>query len=129
MKIVVTTPERRVLEDDCESASLPSSSGYVTLLPNHAPLISLLGTGQLSYETGGKTARLAVSGGFFEVSDAVVTVLTSLAEQPDEIDADDARKELEAGKTAMASGIAGKELVRARRQLERAEARLMVVDN
>ena len=126
LHVEVVTTAKRILEADCDSVSIPGSQGYVTILPNHTPLISLLGVGTLTISGGGKDEILAIAGGFFEISDNVVKILTQIAEKPDEIDAAAAKEEAEAAHNDM-SGAAGNELTLARRRLQRAEARLAVV--
>ena len=125
LRLEVVTTAKRILEAECDSVSIPASEGYVTILPNHTPLISLLGVGTLTYRDGGKEEILAVGGGFFEVSDNVVKLLVPLAERPDEIDVEAARREAEEARSEM-SGAAGSELTLIRRRLLRAEARLAV---
>ena len=128
LQLEVVTTAKRILEAECDSVLIPASEGYVTILPNHTPLISLVGAGTLTYIDGGKTEILAVAGGFFEVSQNVVKLLVPLAERPDEIDVEAVRKEVEDARNDM-SGAVGKELTLVRRRLLRAEARLAVGSN
>jgi len=125
LRLEVVTTEKAVLEAECDSVSIPASEGYVTILPDHTPLISLLGVGTLTLSDSGKDEILAVGGGFFEVSDNVVRLLAHVAERPDEIDVEAARQDAEVARDEM-SGAAGNELTLARRRLQRAEARLAV---
>jgi len=128
LTLILVTPERKVLEEPCDSVSLPASEGYVTILPRHAPLIATLGIGVLRYQTGARSSSLAIAGGFFEVSDDRVTVLADEAFAPSEIDAAAARRELEEGKAGLGSST-GAEQSRLRRLIARAEAKLAVVSS
>lgn len=126
LEVAVVTPTRLVLEEECDAVSLPAALGYVTILPRHAPLVSTLGTGVLTLRRrGARIASAALSGGFFEVSDDVVTVLADEARLPDQIDAAEARRELEEARASLGS-VAGAELRQARLRIERAEAQLEV---
>lgn len=93
LKLEIVTPERRLVDTEVDSVTVPTLSGEAGILANHAPLISALKPGILSYSVKGDTESLAVSSGFVEVNSNVVSVLTDLAEMPDEIDAAKARQE------------------------------------
>ena len=125
LHLEVVTTEKRILETDCDSVSIPASQGYVTILPEHTALISLLGTGTLTIVSGSKSETLVVGGGFFEVSDNGVRILAHLAQRPDQIDAAAARQEADEARAALGK-TAGEEQAAARRRLQRAEARLAV---
>lgn len=92
LKLSVVTPERRLLEAECDEVSLPGALGYLGILPGHAPLLAQLSTGELSYRIGARYHWLVVQGGFCEVSDDRVNVLADVAEQPGEIDVEAARR-------------------------------------
>lgn len=87
LKLIVVTPEKKVVETETESVEMPGALGYLGILPGHAPLITQLATGILTYRSGGGEKRLAVSAGFAEVANDTVTVLADLAEEPSQIDA------------------------------------------
>ena len=126
LHLILVTPERKVLEETCDSVSLPASEGYVTILPRHAPLIATLATGVLTLKSGGRSSSFAIAGGFFEVSDDRVTVLADEALAAADVDAAAARRELEEARAALGRS-SGEEQERARRSIERAEAKLAIV--
>ena len=103
LKLEIVTPEKKVFDESVDSVTVPTASGEAGILPNHAPLISALKPGILSYTLKGTTERLAVSGGFVEVSSNSVSVLTDSAEMASEIDADAARSERDAAEKALAA--------------------------
>lgn len=103
LKLEIVTPERKVFDETVDSVTVPTASGEAGILPNHAPLISALKPGILSYSNKGTVERLAVSGGFVEVSSNKVSVLTDTAETAGEIDADAARAEREAAEKSLAA--------------------------
>ena len=87
IQLEVVTPERRVLNEAVDMVTVPGLGGELGILPGHTPLISQLQTGVLNYTQAGKSFQLHVSGGFVEVRDDLVSVLASVAERPEEIDA------------------------------------------
>jgi F-type H+-transporting ATPase subunit epsilon len=95
-RIDVVTPDRVLLSDEAVSLVAPGVEGYLGILPNHAPLVTELATGELRYKNGeGDEVRLAVSGGFLQVADNRVTVLADAAERAEEISVERARAALD----------------------------------
>jgi F-type H+-transporting ATPase subunit epsilon len=129
LKLEIVTPEKKVSDESVDSVTVPTASGEAGILPNHAPLISALKPGILSYTLKGTTERLAVSGGFVEVSSNSVSVLTDTAEVASEIDAETARTERDAAERALAarSTAALEETEAERDKLDAANARLSLV--
>jgi F-type H+-transporting ATPase subunit epsilon len=125
LKLVVVTPEKKVVDTDTDQVEVPGELGYLGILPGHAPLISLLKTGVLSYGAAGGEKSLAISTGFVEVVGDAVSVLADVAEEPREVDAAAAEKERalaeEELKTASRETL---DAIRAR--LELAQARIAV---
>ena len=98
----IATPERSIVKEDVVRAQVPGKDGYMGILPDHAPLLSALGVGTLTYVNaqGGK-AVIAIHGGFVEVLDNQVRVLADLAEHGPEIDVERAQRALQRAKQAM----------------------------
>jgi F-type H+-transporting ATPase subunit epsilon len=86
IQLEIVTPERQVVDAAAEEVTIPGKSGYLGVLPGHAPLITELAVGQISYKTAGQTKRLAVAWGFAEVLPEKVTILAETAEKSEEID-------------------------------------------
>src|SRR5919108_1943297 len=82
----VATPSRLVIAEQVDEVVVPGIEGYFGVLPGHAPLLSTLGIGELTYRTGREEYHLAVAGGFAEVRNDKVIVLADTAERPAEID-------------------------------------------
>lgn len=91
LKLEIVTPERKVIDAEVESVTVPTLSGEAGIMPQHAPLISALKPGIVTVTTRGQAERLAVGTGFVEVSNNRVSVLTDVAETAEEIDAEKAR--------------------------------------
>jgi F-type H+-transporting ATPase subunit epsilon len=125
LKLQVVTPERRIVETDAEEVQLPGSEGYLGILPGHAPLITLLKTGVLSYRQAGAERAMAVSAGFAEISNDRVSVLADTAESAAQIDAPAAERERAAAEKEMETASA-ETLPGIRDRFELAQARLSV---
>lgn len=89
----IVTPERLVFSEKVDEVILPGTEGYLGVLPGHAPLLTRLDTGRITYRKGGATGYLAVSGGFAEVLRDGVSVLAEFCERAEEIDVDRALEE------------------------------------
>lgn len=86
IQLEIVTPERLVVSETAEEIQVPGKSGYLGILPGHAPLITELAIGEISYRNAGQVKRLAVAWGFAEVLPTKVTILAETAEQAEEID-------------------------------------------
>ena len=128
LKLEIVTPERKVLDESVDSVTVPTASGEAGILPNHAPLVSALKPGILSYSTGGTLERVAIAGGFVEVSGNKVSVLADAAETTSEVDLETARAERDAAERALATAINQpiEETQHLRDELESANARLQL---
>jgi F-type H+-transporting ATPase subunit epsilon len=128
LKLEIVTPEKRVLDAEVDSVTVPTASGEAGILPQHAPLVSALKPGVIAYSIKGTTDRIAVSGGFVEVNNDKVAVLVDTAEARDEIDALSARTDRDAAeKTVSAAGVVtAEEAEAARETIDLADARVAV---
>ncbi len=86
LQLQIVTPDKRLVDEAVDQVQMPGRSGYLGILPQHAPLITELGPGELSYTQAGRTSYLAVSWGFAEVLPDKVTILADAAERPEDID-------------------------------------------
>src|SRR5438034_11030978 len=86
IELEVVTPDRPVVRGTVIDVSLPGKDGYLGILPGHAPLLSELKAGELSYTQQGLTHYVAVSWGFAEVLPDRVIVLVHTSERAEEID-------------------------------------------
>lgn len=127
LQLEVVTPERRVLAESVNSVTVPGRGGELGILPGHAPLISELKTGVLSYSEDGSTSQLHVSGGFVEINDDRVSVLAEIAERPEEIDAARARLAKERAEKKLTASSGGEhDFEKAQAELERSMVRLQL---
>ena len=91
IELEVATPERFVLDQKVESIEMPGKDGYLGILPGHAPLLTELGVGILTYQKGAEVRRLTVVNGYAEVLPDRVIVLAEVSERAEEIDVQRAR--------------------------------------
>jgi F-type H+-transporting ATPase subunit epsilon len=128
LQVEVVTPERLVVNDKAEYIEIPASTGYIGVFPGHAPLITELAVGEITYKTGADTKRLAVAWGFAEVLPQKVTILAETAERAEEIDVARAQAARQRAEEALRSaGAEGN--TEAHAALQRAKARLEVAGN
>lgn len=127
LHLEIVTPEKKVFDDAVDVVTIPTASGEVGILPNHAPLISTLKPGILSYTTKGTTEKMVIAGGFIEVNTNKVSILADVAERPDEIDTEAARVEREATEKVLGTWKGTEEELEAElEKLEKAQARLQL---
>jgi F-type H+-transporting ATPase subunit epsilon len=127
-QLEVVTPEKVLVKDSAEEMQLPGKNGYLGILPGHAPLITELAIGQMTYRNGGTTHCLALAWGFAEVLPDKVTVLAELAELAEDIDVQRAREAKERAEKRLSSGDADVDVQRAQAALARANCRLQVAE-
>ena len=127
-RLSIVTPEKVFFEADIASLIVPGTEGYLGVLSNHAPLITALKPGEITYKDAENRANyLAVSGGFLEVSGNVATLLADAVEEEAKIDIERARESHQRAwemLKAAGRGEKGIDLARARAAMERAANRI-----
>jgi F-type H+-transporting ATPase subunit epsilon len=123
----LVTPGRLLLDEEVEEVTAPGSLGQFGVLPNHITFLTLLEAGEMSYKQGGDRRYLALSGGYAEVLENVMTVLADAAEYADEIDVERARGAEQRAEQQMAElGPQHEEFPAAEAALRRARVRVEV---
>lgn len=125
-QLEIVTPEKLVVRDSAEEAQIPGRNGYLGVLPGHAPLITELGAGEISYRSAGQLHRFAMAWGFAEVLPDRVTVLAETVERADEIDVARAERSLAEAEESLKSAQSEEDFAIATGKIERAQARLDV---
>jgi F-type H+-transporting ATPase subunit epsilon len=127
-QLEIVTPEKLVVRDSAEEAQIPGLNGYLGILPGHAPLITELGAGEISYRSGGQSHRFSLAWGFAEVLPDRVTVLAETVERAEEIDVPRAKEALSKAEESLktAQSVHDYELVLGR--INRAQARIEVAE-
>lgn len=127
IQLEVVTPQRLVLNEDVDSLELPGLDGYIGVLPGHAPLLTELGIGVLTYQTNGTAHLLTVMEGYSEVLPDRVIVLAEVSERATEIDVERSRAALRRAQERVAkTGSPDIDWKRAQSALERAMVRIQV---
>jgi F-type H+-transporting ATPase subunit epsilon len=122
----IVTPEKLVVRDVAEEMQIPAKNGYIGVLPGHAPLITELAVGEITYRNNGYTHHIALAWGFAEVLPEKVTILAENAERADEIDVKRAQEAKERAEQRLRSSNTEVDFERAQNALQRAETRLQV---
>jgi F-type H+-transporting ATPase subunit epsilon len=127
-QLEIVTPEKKVVDTAATEAQIPGKNGYLGVLPGHAPLITELSVGEVTFRDGGQEQRLAVAWGFAEVLPDKVTILAETAERPGDIDVERARKAKQRAEQRLTSGDTNVDVERSLSALHKAETRLEVAE-
>ncbi len=125
-ELEIVSPERLLVREPAEEVQIPAKNGYIGVLPGHAPLITEMEVGELSYKAAGVTSYIAVSWGFAEVLPNRVTVLAAAAERAEDIDVKRAEEAKARAEQRLSSTDGTIDTDRALKALKRAEVRLQV---
>jgi F-type H+-transporting ATPase subunit epsilon len=128
-QLEIVTPEKKVVDTAAEEIQIPGKNGYLGVLPGHAPLITELAIGEITFRQNSTEQHLAVAWGFAEVLPNKVTILAESAERPSEIDVERARQSKERAEQRLTSGDTSVDVERALDAVQRAESRLQVAAN
>ena len=111
LEVRIITPERIAFQEKVDAVVATAYDGEVGILPGHAPMMVVLGIGELRVRIGNRFEWFAIGEGFLHVAEDVVTVLTPFAEAAREVDVDEARRlEITAAENPLLQGtILGEE--------------------
>jgi len=101
MQLKLVTPERQLLDTEVEEVYAPGIAGEFGILPGHINFMTALTVGVMRYRSEGRDHYVAVSGGFAEVANDVVTILADAAEPANEIDAQRATSAADRARAAL----------------------------
>lgn len=127
IQLRLVTPSRLLLDEEVDEVTAPGVLGEFGVLPNHIAFLATLEIGEMSYKLGNQRVHLALSGGYAEVLDNVMTVLANAAEFGDEIDIERARKAQERTERKLAElSLEDKEFAATEAALHRSLIRIQV---
>jgi F-type H+-transporting ATPase subunit epsilon len=128
IELIIVTPEKQLLRESVVEVVLPGAEGELGILPGHAPLMTELGIGELTYRgaSGNASGVLAVIRGFVEVLGDRVTVLAETAERAAEIDLARAEAAKARAEKRMTNGDPNIDLDRVSIALQRALIRIQI---
>ena len=128
IELEIITPDVAAFKDDVSSVLVRALDGDLGILPHHAPLIASLQVWPLQYKKDGETHVFFVAGGFLEVRDNKITVLTSAAEAPEQIDVERAQQAKERAEERLKKHPDDLDVYRAEMALNRAIRRIEVAN-
>jgi len=130
LTLSVVTPEKQLVSEEVDQVNAPGSEGDFGVLYDHAPILTNLRAGQLSYENDGESTALVISGGYLEVTDNRVTILAESGEFLHEIDRERAeRARSQAEEKLNNPDLSEEEFSETQKKLFRAIARLENSEN
>ena len=127
LNIRVIAPDRIVLNETAEEIILPSSTGQLGILENHAPLLTALDIGVMRFRVVDKWVPVVIVGGFAEIELNRVTILANSVEELESIDAKTAETDLTACLDTFNAAVTAKEKIDATQELRKARARFQAV--
>lgn len=129
LNVHIVTAEREVFtEDEVDEVVVPGIEGELTVLPEHAPLLTMVKPGVIRIGKGGEDIDMAITGGFLEVRNDRVTILADAAERAEEIDAVAAEEARRAAERALEEKVSEVDLAAASAALQRALVRLKAAE-
>jgi F-type H+-transporting ATPase subunit epsilon len=129
LQLEIVTPERLAYSDEVDSVQLPGFEGELGVLPHHAPLLSMLGVGELRIKKGGTEEAFAIVGGFLQVRPDKVVVMAETADMASEIDLEKAQEARREAERALEVGFhEGADLSAARAALQQALLRIRLAE-
>jgi F-type H+-transporting ATPase subunit epsilon len=126
IKLDIVTPEEAVFSDEIDMLVAPGIEGELGILPHHAPLMTVLGIGELVIRKEGDEQYLAIGGGYLEVQSNRVIVLADVAERAEDIDIARAEAAKERAQRTMEERPSGMDAAQAEAALKRSLVRLKV---
>lgn len=124
MELEIVTPEQLLFSGEVDEVVVPGSEGYLGILPGHAPLLSELHIGVISYRQESEEHQVFCSWGFVEVLPDRVSILAEVAESPDAIDVEQARADRTQAEQLLSSNDPETDHAQALLALREAETRL-----
>ncbi len=128
LHIHVVTPEKVLLDDDVDEIIAPTTSGEITILPHHIPLVSQLMPGELIIKKHGREENMIVVGGFLQVNATGVIVLADYATLGKDISASKAEEAKKQAEKAMKEKTTERDFIVAQAEFQKAILELKVAN-
>ena len=129
LHLQIITPDKLLVREDADQVQIPGKNGYLGILPGHAPLITELMIGEISYTHGGQTQFYAVAWGFAEVLPDKVTILADVAERAEDINVPRAQEAKTKAEAELRQAAPDLDYAAVQYALRRAEVRLEVASH
>ena len=124
LRLLVAAPDRQLVDEDVDELQVPAADGYMGVLPGHAPLLTALGSGALTFRKGSDAQYLAIEDGVMEVLPDRVRVLVGSATWASEVDVEAAKVALQRATEILEERSTESDLDRARKDVAQARAQL-----
>ena len=126
MHIQVVTPEKVIVDEEIEQVVIPTTSGEITVLPHHIPLVSQIAPGVMVIKKHGRDEDLVIQGGFLQVTDKMIRVLADYAIAGKDISVVQAEEAKKRAEKAMKEKVSDRDFALAEAELQRALLELKV---
>ena len=120
MHITVVTPEKVLLDDEADEITIPTTSGEITVLPQHVPLVTQLAPGIMIIKKHGREEDMVVQGGFVQVAPSYVRILADYATAGKDISIAQAEEAKKRAEKAMRDKTSARDFAIAEAELQRA---------
>ncbi len=126
IQLTVITPVKQVLKESVDELIVQTDSGEITVLPSHIPLLTKVAPGELTIKKGGKMSHFALTGGFMEVKENLVTILADYAVRAEDIEVVKAKEAQERAENTMKQKVSQRDFAIAEADLRRSIVELQV---
>ena len=126
LHLKIVTPEKLIFDEEVSQVNVSTEQGQIGILPNHANLMAKLEPGELVIKKGGKTDTLAVGDGFLQVSDNILTIMTDLAVEEEDIDERAVEEAKKRAEQALQQTLSDEEYAETLAALEKSLAQLRI---
>jgi F-type H+-transporting ATPase subunit epsilon len=126
LQLEIVTPEKQLVHEPADDITIPGKAGDIDVLPGHAPLITELTIGEITYKHGSATEHISVAWGFAEVLPDKVTILAQTAERAQDIDVKRAQEAKTRAEAALQHAAPDLDYDATLNAIKRAEVRLKV---
>ena len=125
-RLRIITPERQIFDKEVDMVSIRTPLGERGILPGHAPMVCALVDSTVNIKIGSDLIKASVMSGFAEISQRLITIVSDVAEWPDEIDVERVQEDFDRAQRIIESGYGRDAIEAAKRDLHRAKIRLEV---
>jgi F-type H+-transporting ATPase subunit epsilon len=126
LNLKIVTPERQIYDDICDQVNVSTEQGEIGILPHHIALMSKIVPGELRIKKGSKVDVMAIGDGFLQVSGNVVTVMTDLAVDEDQINEKAVEEAKKRAETALEQKLSDEEYAETMAIIEKSLAQLKI---
>lgn len=126
LHLKIVTPEKLILDEEVSQVNVSTQDGQIGILPHHANLMAKVKPGELVIKRGGRVDSMAIGGGFLQVADNIVTVMTDLATYATDIDERAVEEAKKRAEQALSQTLSDEEYAETLANLEKSLAQLRV---